>query len=119
VQACISARRIIEVQQHVVPTLSKFACKVAFSTCTQKSLCWWQVQSDSSDSILVCTTVVAVKATSRFNCQDHVMGMQGAVLIGETELEETFEHLILDGLDLTRYGPNLLAPDVELEMIFD
>jgi len=47
------------------------------------------------------------------------MGMQGAVLIGETELEETFEHLILDGLDLTRYGPDLLAPDVELEMIFD
>ncbi len=47
------------------------------------------------------------------------MGMQGAVLIGETELEETFEHLILDGLDLTRYGPDLLAPDVDLEMIFD
>lgn len=46
-------------------------------------------------------------------------GMQGAVLIGETELEETFEHLILDGLDLSRYGPDLLAPDVELEMIFD
>ncbi|KAL0044297.1 hypothetical protein WJX82_009836 [Trebouxia sp. C0006] len=45
--------------------------------------------------------------------------MQGAVLIGETELEETFEHLILDGLDLTRYGSDLLAPDVELEMIFD
>lgn len=45
--------------------------------------------------------------------------LQGAVLVGETELEETFEHLILDGLDLTRYGPDLLAPDVELEMIFD
>ena len=45
--------------------------------------------------------------------------MQGAVLVGDTELEETFEHLILDGLDLSRYGPDLLAPDVELEMIFD
>ena len=45
--------------------------------------------------------------------------VQGAVLVGETELEETFEHLILDGLDLTRYGPDLLAPDVELEMVFD
>ena len=44
---------------------------------------------------------------------------QGAVLVGETELEETFEHLILDRLDLSRYGPDLLAPDVELEMIFD
>lgn len=45
--------------------------------------------------------------------------VKGAVLVGDTELEETFEHLILDGLDLTRYGPDLLAPDVELEMIFD
>lgn len=45
--------------------------------------------------------------------------VKGAVLVGETELEETFEHLILDGLDLTQYGPDLLAPDVELEMIFD
>jgi hypothetical protein len=62
---------------------------------------------------------VAVKATSQVSFQDSLMAMQGAVLIGETELEETFEHLILDGLDLTRYGPDLLAPDVELEMIFD
>ena len=64
-------------------------------------------------------TVLAVIATSKISCQDYLMGMQGAVLIGETELEETFEHLILDGLDLARYGPDLLAPDVELEMIFD
>ena len=41
------------------------------------------------------------------------------MLIGDTELEETFEHLILDGLDLSRYGPDLLAHDVELEMVFD
>ena len=41
------------------------------------------------------------------------------MLIGETELEEAFEHLILDGLDLTRYGPDLLASDIDLEMIFD
>lgn len=31
--------------------------------------------------------------------------MQGAVLIGDTDLEEAFENLILDGLDLSRYGP--------------
>ena len=37
--------------------------------------------------------------------------LQGAVLIGPTELEETFENLILDGLDLSRYGAALLDPE--------
>lgn len=45
--------------------------------------------------------------------------MQGAVLIGETDLEETFENLILDGLDLSQYGPALLDPDIELDHVFD
>lgn len=45
--------------------------------------------------------------------------MQGAVLLGETELEETFENLILDGLDLSQYGPGLLDPDIELDHVFD
>jgi NAD(P)H-nitrite reductase large subunit len=45
--------------------------------------------------------------------------MQGAVLIGETDLEETFENLILDGLDLSQYGPDLLDPDIELDHVFD
>lgn len=45
--------------------------------------------------------------------------MQGAVLIGEAELEETFENLILDGLDLSQYGPALLDPDIELDHVFD
>jgi pyridine nucleotide-disulfide oxidoreductase domain-containing protein 1 len=45
--------------------------------------------------------------------------LQGAVLIGETDLEETFENLILDGLDLSSYGPALLDPDVELDHMFD
>ena len=45
--------------------------------------------------------------------------MVGAVLIGETELEETFENLILDGLDLSSYGPALLDPDVEIDHMFD
>ena len=43
----------------------------------------------------------------------------GAVLIGETDLEETFENLILDGLDLSAYGPDLLDPDMEIDHIFD
>ncbi|KAG2499930.1 hypothetical protein HYH03_002217 [Edaphochlamys debaryana] len=45
--------------------------------------------------------------------------MQGAVLIGETDLEEAFENLILDGLDLSPYGPHILDPEFELEHIFD
>eukprot|EP01025_Chloroclados_australasicus_P019666 TRINITY_DN2073_c1_g1_i2.p1 TRINITY_DN2073_c1_g1~~TRINITY_DN2073_c1_g1_i2.p1 ORF type:complete len:516 (+),score=81.64 TRINITY_DN2073_c1_g1_i2:225-1550(+) len=45
--------------------------------------------------------------------------MQGAVLIGDTDLEETFENLILDRLDLSAYGPGILDPDVEVDHYFD
>lgn len=45
--------------------------------------------------------------------------LQGAVLIGDTDLEETFENLILAQLDLSTYGPDLLDPDAELDHIFD
>ena len=45
--------------------------------------------------------------------------MVGAVLVGETELGETFENLILDRLDLAGLGPALLDPEVELDHVFD
>ena len=45
--------------------------------------------------------------------------MQGALLIGETDLEETFENLILNQLDLTVYGEDLLDPNVDIEDYFD
>ncbi|KAK9860342.1 hypothetical protein WJX84_006237 [Apatococcus fuscideae] len=45
--------------------------------------------------------------------------LQGAVLLGETELEETFENLILDGIDLSRYGPEFMDPDIDLQEVFD
>ena len=45
--------------------------------------------------------------------------MQGAILIGETDLEETFENLILNQMDLTRYGEDLLNPDIDIEDYFD
>ena len=41
----------------------------------------------------------------------------GAVLIGETDLEETFENLILNRMDLSHL--NLLEPSVDLEDFFD
>ncbi|PNW85355.1 hypothetical protein CHLRE_03g182550v5 [Chlamydomonas reinhardtii] len=45
--------------------------------------------------------------------------LQGAVLIGETGLEEALENLILDGLDLSSFGPAILDPGFELEHVFD
>ncbi|XP_039996523.1 pyridine nucleotide-disulfide oxidoreductase domain-containing protein 1 [Xiphias gladius] len=45
--------------------------------------------------------------------------MVGAVLIGETDLEETFENLILNQMDLTLYGEDLLNPNIDIEDYFD
>ncbi|XP_053110004.1 pyridine nucleotide-disulfide oxidoreductase domain-containing protein 1 isoform X2 [Hemicordylus capensis] len=45
--------------------------------------------------------------------------MMGAVLIGETDLEETFENLILNQMDLSRYGEHLLDPNIDIEDYFD
>lgn len=45
--------------------------------------------------------------------------MQGAVLIGETDLEEMCENLILNQLDLTEFGEDLLNPEIDIEDYFD
>ncbi|KAJ8006896.1 hypothetical protein DPEC_G00111970 [Dallia pectoralis] len=45
--------------------------------------------------------------------------MVGAVLIGETNLEETFENLILNQMDLTPYRDELLNPNIDIEDYFD
>lgn len=45
--------------------------------------------------------------------------VQGAVLIGETDLEETLENLILNGLNITQFEPHLLDPDFDVEDFFD
>ncbi|CAN0189917.1 unnamed protein product [Lampetra fluviatilis] len=45
--------------------------------------------------------------------------MAGAVLVGDTDLEETFHNLILNGTDLSPYGEDLLHPDVDIEDYFD
>jgi len=39
--------------------------------------------------------------------------MVGAVLIGETDVEEAFENLILNQLDVSVYGEELLSHDIE------
>lgn len=45
--------------------------------------------------------------------------MMGAVLIGDTDLEETFENLILNQMDLSSYGEELLNPNIDIEDYFD
>lgn len=45
--------------------------------------------------------------------------MQGALLIGDTDLEETCENLILNQLDLSGYGEQLLDPSIDIEDYFD
>ncbi|XP_014293784.1 pyridine nucleotide-disulfide oxidoreductase domain-containing protein 1 [Halyomorpha halys] len=45
--------------------------------------------------------------------------MQGAVLIGETDLEEMCENLILNQLDLSPFGEDLLDPNIDIEDYFD
>ncbi len=45
--------------------------------------------------------------------------LHGAVLIGDTEMEETFENLILNQLDISQYGENLLNPDIDIDDYFD
>ena len=45
--------------------------------------------------------------------------IQGALLIGETDLEETFENLILNQIDVSAYGEDLLDPNIDIEDYFD
>lgn len=45
--------------------------------------------------------------------------LQGAILIGETDLEEMCENLILDQIDLTPFGDEILNPDIDIDDYFD
>lgn len=45
--------------------------------------------------------------------------LQGAVLIGDTELEEMCENLILNQIDLSAHKDSLLDPDIDIEDYFD
>lgn len=43
----------------------------------------------------------------------------GALLIGDTNLEEVFENLILNQLDVSALGSDILNPDIDIEDYFD
>ena len=45
--------------------------------------------------------------------------MHGALMIGDTDMEETFENLILNGMDLTPFRDDLLNPNIDIEDFFD
>jgi NAD(P)H-nitrite reductase large subunit len=49
----------------------------------------------------------------------HQGRVQGALLIGETDLEETFENLILNQIDVSPFGENLINPDIDIDDYFD
>ncbi|XP_060534412.1 pyridine nucleotide-disulfide oxidoreductase domain-containing protein 1 isoform X2 [Cylas formicarius] len=59
------------------------------------------------------------KATEyvKFVLENHKL--QGAVLIGDTDLEETCENLILNQIDLEPYGDDILNPNIDIEDYFD
>lgn len=45
--------------------------------------------------------------------------IKGAVLVGDTGLEETFENLINDQIDVSRYGEQIVDGTVDIEDYFD
>ncbi|XP_018318893.1 pyridine nucleotide-disulfide oxidoreductase domain-containing protein 1 [Agrilus planipennis] len=45
--------------------------------------------------------------------------LQGAVLIGDTDLEEMCENLILNQIDLSPFGEDILNPNIDIEDYFD
>ncbi len=45
--------------------------------------------------------------------------VQGAILVGETDLEEMCENLILNQIDISAFGEELLNPNIDIEDYFD
>lgn len=45
--------------------------------------------------------------------------LRGAILIGDTDLEETFENLIYNEIDISNFGDHLLDNILDLEDYFD
>jgi NAD(P)H-nitrite reductase large subunit len=45
--------------------------------------------------------------------------VKGAVLVGETDMEETLENLMINQMDISFLGEDLLNPDVDIDDFFD
>ncbi len=76
----------------------------------------------SADGVDAGRVEIAVRVTPGIEYIKVVMRsgkVVGALLIGETDLEETFENLILNRIDVSHLGGQLLNPDHDLEDYFD
>uniref|UniRef100_A0A1B0AH64 SSD domain-containing protein n=1 Tax=Glossina pallidipes TaxID=7398 RepID=A0A1B0AH64_GLOPL len=60
--------------------------------------------------ILILLTALVIKRNAR---------LRGAILIGNTELTETCENLILNAIDLTPFGDDILNLAIDIEGCFD
>lgn len=79
-----------------------------------------QVNEDDSDSIRLYSRILGDPPGRNFVRVLLKNGkIKGAICIGETGLEETLENLIMDGIDVSSFGPDLLDPDCGLDDIFD
>jgi len=77
----------------------------------------YDVECDSSSSTEIWTRITP--GTEYIKLVVSHGKIVGALLIGNTDLEETFENLILNCLDVSAIGIELLNPDVDIEDYFD
>ena len=45
--------------------------------------------------------------------------VKGAICIGHTDTSEVLENLIMDGLDVSAYGSDIVSGSLHLEDVFD
>ena len=120
------------------PTTSRASAAVATPVAVDASDVQVQVRvTPGEEYVKVCAPVVASACTlpcrlaaaewpggctPRRVCRQVVLHngrVRGALLIGETDLEETFENLILNRLNVGAMGLDLLDPCVDIEDYFD
>lgn len=75
----------------------------------------------STSQCIRCIVRWHISVCFRYRCQVVLLGgrVRGAMLIGDTGLEETFENLILSGTNVSDVGADLLSLDVDVEDFFD
>lgn len=64
-----------------------------------------------------CSSIIWLPFFSFFRQEDE--SVSGAVLVGETNLEEAIENLILNQIDITDVEDELLDPDIDIGDYYD
>ena len=70
-------------------------------------------------SVVTCNEVRSDAGIEYIKCVVSGGRMVGAMLIGETGLEEAFENLIANAIDIAPFADRLLDPDLEIDDFFD